>query len=97
MANTRNGNTWYVDATGTLGTEKNVLVPYIFLTATGANARIVLSDQATGSVKVDLRLPTAGDTQLFRVEANPILFPNAIEVTTLTNAVATVLVTRAGN
>lgn len=97
MANTRNGNTWYVDATGNLGSEKNVIVPYIYITATAANGRVVLSDQVTTALKADLRVEVSGHTEIFRMAENPMRFPNGINITTLTNAIVTIVVTSQGN
>ena len=96
MANIRNGNTWYVDATGSLGDDRDVLVAYITVTATASFGRVVLADQVTGSLKMDLRVATNGDTQLFDFSSKPIRFPNSISVATLTNAIVTLVITNQG-
>ena len=88
MANVRNGNTYYVDSTGNLDI-KNIKVVCIYLTATAASGRIVLSDSTTGALKADVRVPTANDTKVFDCEHANMVFPNGITITTLTNAVVT--------
>ena len=97
MANLLNGNTFYIDATSPDLDRKQVLVTYIALTATGANAILVLSDVGTApQKKLELRVATSGTTQLFRFTDSPVLFPNGISVTTLTNAVATLVIKNSG-
>lgn len=98
MANILNGNTFYIDTAGSEDlVRKQALVAYIVVTATGANARIVLNDVGTNPVvKLDLRVATAGTTEIFRFEEKPLLFPNGIRVSTLTNAVATLVISNPG-
>ena len=94
MANTQSANSWYVDsvyATAADDLAANVQVTAVLLTATSANARIVLSDPTTGNALLDLRLSTAGETRLFDLARGPISFRNGIRVATLTNAVATLI------
>lgn len=90
VANVRNGNTYYVDSTGSLDI-KNIKISSIYLTSTGASARIVLSDSSTGATKIDLRIAASGESKLFESENASIVFPNGITITTLSNAVATLL------
>lgn len=97
MANLRNGNTYYIDSTAEILDEK-ALVVYIIVTATAANGRIVLADLGNGTAqtKLDLRVATSGDSEAFPFDAYPVLFPNGIRVVTLSNAVATLVLTKAG-
>lgn len=95
MANTRIGNSYYVDTTGTLTdtNQKQVLVTQILLTATAASAILVIVDptlEAVSYKKMDLRVATSGDTKSFEFDT-PVLFPNGIKVLTLTNAVACIV------
>ena len=101
MANTLNGNTFYIDTQGSTSdhdlVRKQALVVYVTVTATAANGRIVLSDVgAAPIIKMDLRVPVSGATEIFRFAEKPITFPNGIRVSTLTNAVATVVIVTPG-
>ena len=91
MANVNNGNTRFVDTAADI-TTKASLVYYVIVTATSANAVVVLSNQGNSEKKADLRVATSGATQTFDFSANPISFPLGIKVTTLTNAVVTLVV-----
>jgi hypothetical protein len=95
MANKRNGNTIYVDTAGTLTSDKNMHVVNVIVTATAASAVVVLSDPDGTSLKADLRVADSGVTQQFAF-LPPMFFPNGIRVTTLTNAIATVIYNRSG-
>lgn len=98
MANTLNGNTWFVDTAYSSSTDdlalNNLMVEYIVVTATSANAVVVLADPSNGNKKFDLRVAAAGTSQLFRFESDPVRFPNGIRVQTLTNAVVTIVGTQ---
>lgn len=101
MANTFNGNTFYVDSAHSSSADdllrKGVLVAYVNVTATAANGRIVLGDVGNDpQKKLDLRVAVSGDSQLFRFDANPVLFPNGIQVITLANAIATIVLRNPG-
>ena len=93
MANTRNSNSWYIDTQYSSATDdlslNQLQVFAIFVTATAANGQVVLGDPVTGAKKLDLRVPTANQTQMFTFYETPISFPNGIRVLTLANAVAT--------
>lgn len=96
MANVRSANSFYIDTQSSGASDnlevKGVAIFYIAITATSANGRLVLQDTATVPVnKVDLRVPTSGNTEIFEFDMNPILFPNGIKPSTLTNAIATVI------
>lgn len=95
MANVRNGNTIYVDSAATLTTDKNLHVVNVLVTATAASAVVVLADPDGTSLKADLRVATNGTTESFMF-VTPVFFPNGIKVTTLTNAIATIIYTRSG-
>jgi len=88
MANIRNANTFYVDATGNL-TVPNIKVFYITITSTANSAVVVIKDVTTGALKFDLRIATAGDPVRLNYSDSPLVFPNGIDVTTLTNAIVT--------
>lgn len=97
MANAVNSNTVYVDSTGdiSIGTDKNIKVSYIVVTATGASAVLVLEDNQTTDVKkLDLRVATDGESKIFDFSSKPLVFPNGINVETLTNAIATLVIDR---
>ncbi len=90
MGNARNGNTHYVDTTGVIDSTSNLKVAGILLTATGANAVAVLQDDSSTPVtKMDIRVAASGSTESFDFSAKPIVFPNGLRVSTLTNALLT--------
>lgn len=99
MANIRNANTFYVDTvaadtsvstTGNLVVQ-NAKVKGVVVTASSANAVIVLKDISTGNIKLDLRVPTSGETKFFEFRNSAVLFPNGISPSTVTNGVATII------
>jgi hypothetical protein len=91
MANIRNANTYYIDATGSLAV-KGVRVWSVFLTNTAANAVVTLKDVSSGATKLTVKNPTDGTTVLHDLTNNPIVFPNGIDATTVTNCVVTLVV-----
>ena len=96
MANIRSGNSFYIDTQRASASDdlliKGIAVSTIVVTATAANGRLVLKDPATTPAnKLDLRVATSGDSVLFDFNLIPVLFPNGLSATTLTNAVATVV------
>jgi hypothetical protein len=95
MANVVNGNTLYIDSTGTAVTQKDVFITHVTLTATSASAVLLLRDLTTAANKADLRVATSGATEVFDFSDNPMRFPNGIVVQTLTNCVATCHLARA--
>lgn len=101
MANTLNGNTWYIDTAHSTSANDlvraSVLVTYIIVTATSASAVLVLSDvQGTAPAKLELRVAAADTSQLFDFSYKPLLFPNGIQVTTLTNCKAMCIISSTG-
>lgn len=94
MANTRSGNIWYVDTAHSTSADDLTVgcaVTAVVVTATSANAIIELQDRETGAKKLNLRVATSGSTQVFDFADFPVAFPNGIKVSTLTNAVATLI------
>ena len=94
MANVLNGNSWYVDSAYTTSADDlirpSTQVNYIVVTTTAANAILVMGDvQGTSSTKMELRVAASGASQLFDFSRKPLLFPNGIRITTLTNCKAT--------
>ncbi len=87
MANVRSGNTHYIDSTGSLTAENNVKVRQVIITPTSANAVLTLSDSAGTTTKIQVRAATSGESRSFEFPV-PVIFPNGINVTTLTNCVA---------
>ena len=95
MANVRNGNTVYVDtASANLTTNKSVKLWHAIVSATAANAVLVLGDTtaSTYASKLDLRVATSGASQQFSFELVPVMFPNGIRVVTATNCVASLII-----
>lgn len=101
MANVTNGNTFFIDtASGSGGAqieEQNILVTHIVITCNGSAAQLVLRDNsASPIVKVDLRHPASVGSQAYYFDENPILFPNGIDPSTVTNLTAFVVYKRQG-
>lgn len=98
MANAVNGNTVYIDSTGdvSIGTDKNIKVLYITITPTAASAVLALDDNAAAGdvTKLDLRVATDGDSKMFDFSRKPIVFPNGINVQTVTNCNAMLVLDR---
>lgn len=90
MANAVQGNTIYIDSTGDVRTTPTK-VYMIVVTATAASCVLALADAGSSVAKINLRVVTSGASQLFDFSANPLFFPNGIEVTTITNGVATLV------
>lgn len=95
MANVRSGNSAYVDATGSITTDKNTKVLRIFFTPDAANDELLLSDGSSGSSKIYLRLATAKKTEVFDF-GEGVNFPNEIYVSTLTSGAKAVLMLKSG-
>jgi hypothetical protein len=90
VANVRSGNSHYVDSTGVLASN-DVRIVAVVVTATAANAIVAIGDEAGTTDKLNLRVATSGASQVFDFSSTPIYFPNGVKVTTLTNAIATVI------
>lgn len=97
MANVRTGNTIYIDSTGVVSIEKNLNIVAVILTATAASGRIVIQDNAsTPQTKMDLRVATSGSSQVFPLVDSEVSLANGLRIGTLTNAVATIILTSKG-
>jgi len=98
MANIRNNNTYYVDSTGTLATNvKNAKIVYILFTTAAAGDELTLRDtDGSGALKLTIKHQTADNTHLFDFSANPLVFPNAIHVDTITAGAVATLVLKSG-
>jgi len=93
LANVRNSNTFWVDATGALaGLGDNTKLFGIILVATGATAVMRLEDNQSSTVdKIEVRLATSGESMHFDFSTVPLLFPKGINVTIVTNCTATLI------
>jgi uncharacterized protein YfaS (alpha-2-macroglobulin family) len=90
MANVRNGNTVYVDATGDL-TTSGTRVYFIVLTPTSGSASIVLQDAGANVNKFRADQTASNGTQVYDFSARPLYFPGGVAVSTLTNCTATIV------
>lgn len=101
MANVRRGNTWWIDATGALGSATSnvkTLLYSVVITPTSANAILKLQDNSsTAQDLVEFRAATSGDSKTFDFSRKPIVFPNGIKVATVTNCNAAVVVEGGGS
>lgn len=98
MANTRNGNTFYIDTQYSAAADelavKNIRITGVIVTATGASGRVVLGDSSVAT-KLDLRVATSGETMQFYFDVHPVNFSTSIRPTTLSNAVVTCIIEEA--
>lgn len=90
MANVRNGNTIYVDATGDL-TTTGTRVYYIVVSNTGANSVLTLQDSGADVNKIAVRGNSSHGVDILDFSARPLYFPGGVSVSTLTNCVATLV------
>lgn len=101
MANARSGNTWYIDTTGALSaatSNKKTIVKYIILTPTAASGQIILrNDTSTPTNMLDLRAATSGESKIVDMSEAPMVFSEGINVGTLSNAIATLVVEGGGS
>lgn len=89
MPNVRSGNSYYIETTTALTvTGKPKAVSQVVVTATSANAIIVIQDGST--VKMELRVATSGETKSFEFPT-PVIFNTSINPATVTNCRATVI------
>lgn len=87
MANVVTGNSIYLDSTGTpLSTKARVFK--LILTPTSANGILILT---SGTMKVDVRAATSGESKVVDFGEHPLLFESGITVDTITNANATLI------
>lgn len=93
MANTRNGNTYYIDTTGSLAVPG---VAILSLTITGSGGAAVLELQDVTTTAPKGRWEVEDDTtQLFDYSDHPIVFPNGISVVTATTCAVVAVIREA--
>lgn len=96
MANVRNGNTFYIDTQRSSASDdliiKNLKVSDVIITVSAAGGLVVLSDVTTTNIKLSLKVATDEETKHFKFHSSPVVFPNGISATTLTNAVVTCVI-----
>jgi hypothetical protein len=97
VANAVNGNTIYVDTgSSDLLTQKNIKVTHILFTPTAnSNASAVLEDVG-GTTKLQLEWNTNEQTQHYRFQDSPLVFPNGVRIGTLSNATLTIVYRKEG-
>jgi len=96
MANAVNGNTIFVDTADTLLNKKGVRVAYVIVTATSANAVLVLQDNTQSINKIDLRVATSGESKVFDFSETPLYFPGGVKASTVTNTNSTLVIKEVG-
>lgn len=89
MANVHNGNTLFIDTTGTVGPTKNVKIAYMVVSVTGASPALTLQDGTTN--KLDLTFQASTSPQLFDFSAAPIYFPNGVNVSVRNSCTVTLV------
>lgn len=96
MANTRNGNTYYVDTAGTLpNLNKTLRLKGIIITPSASPGSIVLKDADTLAPKGTWSAAASGLTTLFDLITCPIVFPNGIVVSAVTSCTALLILEEA--
>ncbi len=95
MANTRTGNTVFIDAEGAaiVGTNQPIKVAYILFTPDTASDQMILRETENGANKIHVRAKDAKNTMQFDFALKPLVFANGIFVDTLTTGATAVLVT----
>lgn len=90
MANELNGNSYYVNATGTLESPRTLVG--VLLQGSGGVALLELDTASPGTdpIKMSLTAPS-GETVLFDFSYCPVFFPNGVVVRTATNVKATLI------
>jgi hypothetical protein len=97
MANTFNGGSIYIDATGASGAT-TVKVTYVLFTPDATGDELKLTDGNGGAVKFQCKGATAKQTLEFDFSRRPIVFNSSVYVATLTaSATAMVYTTTAGS
>lgn len=95
MANVRSGTTWFVDSTGSLAASQDQFyVSQIIISGSHASSigNIVLKDiSPSANIKFTLYVP-AGQTYVLDFSKDPQAFYGGINVSTLSNVVATIVV-----
>ena len=92
MANAHAGNSSYVDTAGVLRSASNTSVAYVIVTSSAAGGLITLQDNAGTPVdKVTFKVATDEETKVFDFSNTPIVFPNGVKASTVTDCVATVV------
>ena len=92
MANIRQANSHYVDATGVLVSD-SIKLAGVIVTSTAANAVVEIADSAGTTLRLLLDVADSGASQHFDFSQHPLLFPNGIKIKTLTNAKAMLIYT----
>lgn len=96
MANIRNGNTLYIDATGTALTKTNIIVSQIIFTSSSGGDNLILRDtDGTGALKISIKSNLANNTIQIDLRDTPMSFPNAIHVDTITAGATATLILKA--
>lgn len=94
MANTRAGNSYYIDTQYSVAADelaaKNLKVLGILLTTSSAGGLITLTDN--GVTKLTIKGATDEDSSYYDFSNSPILFGTSIRPTALSGAVATVII-----
>jgi hypothetical protein len=91
MANVRSGNTFFIDGTSASLDVKGIRVSHIEVTSTNTGAVLVLSDVTTASTKIKLAIAADKTVLFLDFSDNPMVFPNGINPSTVTNCVATLM------
>lgn len=98
MANVRNANTFHIDTSGTATAAilaiPNIQLVGVIMASTADSAILELSDLTTAATKIYLTLNTAAAISLKFIDLSnsPIVFPNGILPTTVTNCIATCII-----
>jgi hypothetical protein len=92
-----NSNSIYVDTTGDIANTANSRLMAIIFTPDAANDQLILEDQTTTNLKLRIRASVAKNSVYYDFSSAPIVFPNGINIDTITSgAVATLIYRRQG-
>lgn len=95
----RNGNTIYVNSTGSVVAKTNLKVAYVLFNANSAGDSFTLRDgSASGAIKIKGQVGTAADnnTLVLDFSRRPIVFPTSIHCSAIDSSCDIIIVTTEG-
>lgn len=97
MANVSSGNSLYIDSVGAANSQKNTIVKFITVTATGGNGTVSFENNNGDerALKITLAVPHH-NTLTVALDTSPLVFPDGVYVSAITNCVATLILTKTG-
>ncbi len=92
MANQRLGNIIYIDATGSISTDRNTRVIGIILTTAGAGDEVILTEASGGAPKLALKHATDEDSNHIDLNNSPVIFGTGIYCSAIASGMKVMLI-----